>query len=186
MKVFKDPLGYQVYYRTGLFSALRHGELCALKREDITIGDDEMVLHVRTEKQKNDVDKFRDVTIIDTETIELLKKYLETLPNDPEIIVFNFHHKDIYRAIVKAGRWANIQDYHGKHIKHITPHMLRKALATHLDRVEHANPLEIQATLGHQKFSSTEVYLDRKGITIDKSKLPSLSKKKKKFWGLVK
>ncbi len=152
----RDRLILELLYATGV----RVSELTDIKISDIDYNNQSIRIIGKGEKERivyyNDVVK------------DLLKDYLK-----------------VYKELNKKGEEYLILNYHGEHLttagvsyiinevikkisfkKHITPHMLRHSLATHLLN-NGCDLLTVQELLGHSSISTTGIYTH---VTLDEVK----------------
>jgi integrase/recombinase XerC len=147
----RDFLLLEMLYDSGL----RVSELCALKRRDIDIKNRTMLIHGKGQKDR--------IIPIGKRLITLLESYyLSTRRNlmkdkDHEYLFVNTKGTPLttrgVRYIIKT-----IIDNSSTYLK-ITPHTLRHTFASHL-LSQGADLRSVQALLGHENISSTQIYTE--------------------------
>jgi site-specific recombinase XerD len=147
----RDRAILEVLYATGL----RRAELLGLRLYDADLE----AATLRIEHGKGDVTRLVPLTAA---AVAALRLYLDearpvfaTQPGQLRLFVSSrsggpLDDADIARIVAKAAKNARLK-------KHITPHSLRHACATHLLKGR-ADIRQIQKLLGHRRLSSTEIY----------------------------
>lgn len=132
-------------------SGIRLSELAALNIDDIDL--EGAVVRVLGKGGKE-----REATLTH-EAIKMVRSYLKARAfwkghNDPALFLTRtgarIKKRDIERKIEEYGKKAGIK-------KHITPHMLRHSIATHLLN-SGMDIRRVQAFLGHTSLASTQIY----------------------------
>ena len=149
LKGMRDRAWMEVLYGSGL----RLGELLRLDLTDLCL--DEELLHVRL--GKGDKDRFVPFT---PEAKRAIKTYLKT--SRPYYAESGLRALWVSVRGERMNRWTVSKDLHlyAKRASlktRITPHILRHTCATHLLR-NGASLRHIQALLGHQFLSTTQIY----------------------------
>lgn len=131
-------LGFEVLFSTGL----RVSELTNLKKEDVSLINDRVVVHVYNAKRDNE----RYVPIFNIDTAKELLLYLKDIPEDINIFrvkkrTFQYHAKQIEKALGIP----------------FTIHQTRHTFATEM--LQTGIRLDIlQKLLGHKDISTTMLY----------------------------
>lgn len=147
----------KAYLLTIIHTLARVGEINALKWEDVKDG----FLVLRTRKAKNSDIKERIVPIN-----AVLKAWLEKLPKDGEYVFMNKRTKTRYdyrdKFLVTLCEKAEVKKF--------TFHCLRHFAASYL--AEQGEPLtSIQELLGHEKATTTDIYLQSLKTTLTTKRL---------------
>ena len=155
LKVTKGNLIYEAVIRLFYDTGMRVSELVNIKWSDITKHKDKYLVNT-VGKGKGGMTKERTV-IITQETYDLLTKILNERNFESEYVLASsvtkkpFTTRRIDQIIKEIAKKAGI--------KHITTHMFRKSVATHL--LENGMPLEyVGKYLGHVNISTTQLYTD--------------------------
>ena len=147
----RDRAILEVLYATGI----RRAELLSLNLYDVGIQTGTL----RIEHGKGDVTRLVPLTAAATAALKLYlaeaRPVFATQPGQLRLFVSSrsgglLDAGDIMRIVAKASKNAGLK-------KHITPHTLRHACATHLLKGR-ADIRQIQKLLGHRRLSSTEIY----------------------------
>ncbi|MEM4245370.1 MAG: tyrosine-type recombinase/integrase [Candidatus Nanoarchaeia archaeon] len=143
-------------------SGLRVSEAVSLKVNDLDF--DNHIIRVKSGKGSKDR-----ITILSTNLIPELKRYILTLNND-EVYLFpnskgsNLSVRNIQKLIQKAATRAGIK-------KKVSPHVLRHSFATHL--LEAGTDIRlIQELLGHSQLSTTQIYTHVSNEQLSRIKSP--------------
>ena len=132
-------------------SGIRRSELVRLRIEDID--SERMIMHIRKGKGGKD----RDVPLC-PRLLETLRDYWRwkkpktwLFPGEPRSSGKHLTDKAVWYVCAEASRYAGLK-------KHVSPHMLRHSLATHLLE-DGADLPTIQMLLGHADLEATSIYL---------------------------
>ncbi|MBP1531104.1 MAG: tyrosine recombinase XerD [Bacteroidaceae bacterium] len=147
----RDHAIVEVLYACGL----RVSELCQLRFSDLFLEDG--YLHVRGKGQKDRLVPVAQSTVEELRRWFAVRQAISARPGEEDYV---FLSPQRGRHLSRITVFHNIKQYaHAAGItKEISPHTLRHSFATHL--VERgANLRGVQALLGHESISTTEIYL---------------------------
>ena len=155
---YVDDIKYKAIFSLLYGSGLRVSEAVYLDYCDISRTN--MTVHVR--KSKSRIDRY---TILSQKSLDILTEYwfAYNKPTDALFIQKNKPHNRITQSAVQ--QYLRNTCKKAGITKHISPHTLRHAFATHL--LENGVEFRyIQTLLGHRDPKSTEVYLHLSNKTV--------------------
>ena len=150
-KNYRDAALLNLLYATGM----RVSEVVNLQMDDLSVGDDFMVVMVREGE-----DRSREMAL-DEEMRQILEKYLADgrpyLVKNPNETALFLNHRG--HQLTRQGLWLIIKacareaDLNTE----VTPHTLRHSFAAH--KLDSGTDLEeVQKLLGHANISTTQIY----------------------------
>ena len=147
-----QPRGIELLYSCGL----RVSELCNLKFSDLFL--EEGYIHVRGKGNKDRLIPISESAINELRRWFSTRQGLKNVKPGEEDFVFLSPHRG--RRLSRISVFHNIKQYASEAgiQKEISPHTFRHSFATHLLE-RGANLRGVQAMLGHEKISTTEIYL---------------------------